>query len=249
MNRSAFVPFPQGEDLAVTRGLAAQLTHLAHLVSADGEVGSDQVKSAVVDLVIDMLPGVSWASMTELRPPLLEPVTSASSDAVATWLDDQQYLAGQGPCLEALNTAEVVTTANLRADDRWRGFVTLIPEEHPVQAVRSYPLSVTGGVFASLNLYSERTASFQDENVQAANVVAAVTSLVVGAMKARQHRDQVTAALAEDRHLATAMGVLMGRHSWTQVEAFTALRSHLKGHSDNARDVAAHVIATGELPA
>lgn len=49
-------------------------------------------------------------------------LTVASSDDRAALVDEEQYLEGQGPCLEALRTGQVVDVNDQHTDPRLEGF-------------------------------------------------------------------------------------------------------------------------------
>ena len=51
-----------------------------------------------------------------------EPVTVASSDSWAPLIDAEQYDVGEGPCLEALRTGQLVDVADQGTDERWPAY-------------------------------------------------------------------------------------------------------------------------------
>ena len=81
--------------------------------------------------------------------------TVASSDALAAAADEVQYARGEGPCLEAMRTGQVVDVPDLAVDDRWGDYRTFVLAQG-VRAVLSTPLGVNGQFFGALNLYSTR---------------------------------------------------------------------------------------------
>jgi len=51
-----------------------------------------------------------------------QPLTVASSDARAEQVDQAQYGAGTGPCLDSLETGAIIDVPDLTADTRWADF-------------------------------------------------------------------------------------------------------------------------------
>lgn len=48
--------------------------------------------------------------------------TVAAADGLSNQLDEQQYELGQGPCLTALWTGEVVDAPDLAVEERWEDY-------------------------------------------------------------------------------------------------------------------------------
>ncbi|MGH8573447.1 MAG: GAF domain-containing protein, partial [Gammaproteobacteria bacterium] len=81
------------------------------------------------------------------------PLTVASSDALALSLDEVQYGHHSGPCLTAMRTDETVIITNLATDDRW-GAYRLDALAHGIVSALSNSLNAGPGVRGALNLYS-----------------------------------------------------------------------------------------------
>ena len=71
----------------------------------------------VVELAADRVHAGSSCGLTLRRDGRTR--TVASSDALANQVDELQYDAGTGPCLEAMDTQTVVLVVDLGIEDRW----------------------------------------------------------------------------------------------------------------------------------
>lgn len=105
---------------------------------------------AVAGLAVESVPGCDSASITVIRDGA--PATVASFDARAVEVDDLQYGGGDGPCLRAARTDEVVQVHDLSApvQDVWK-MAAIRVGFHSVLAL---PIASETDVAAALNLYS-----------------------------------------------------------------------------------------------
>ncbi|HZE00356.1 MAG TPA: GAF domain-containing protein, partial [Pseudonocardiaceae bacterium] len=85
--------------------------------------------------------------------------TVAAADELASQLDEQQYDIGDGPCLQALGSGEIVDAADLCAESRWGDYPS-IAMGHGILAIYSVPLIVDGKPVGVLNVYAGTTNAF-----------------------------------------------------------------------------------------
>ncbi len=88
-----------------------------------------------------------------------EVATAASSDEFAGQVDALQYGRVQGPCLQSLNTGDVISVPDLADDDRW-GEYRIHALSYGVRSSLSLPLTVGGITRGALNLYARQPDSF-----------------------------------------------------------------------------------------
>lgn len=128
------------------------------------------------------------------------PFTFRASDAFAADLDEMQQVVGDGPCVEALRTGEIVTSDCLRRESRWREFV-----QHAAglgaRSVLSVPLRIPGSVIASLNVYDRGEG----------DITTAVLPRV--AMFAEEAAGAVAIAVRLDQHQRTGAELRVARTS------------------------------------
>lgn len=171
--------------------------------------------------------------------------TVAASDQLANQVDEVQYDNGDGPCLQAIRTGEVVHVSDLAADSRWPGY-----REHAVgfgvRASRSLPLAVAGTVIGGLNIYSTRVEAFDHGLSDTLDVFAAQAAAALAMVLRQARQDQVTSqleqAIASRTVIDQALGILMAQQRCTADEAFGLLRAHSQNTNRKMRDVAAELV-------
>jgi GAF domain-containing protein len=226
--------------------LQLALTELSGLSFAEHTL--DAVLREVTGVATRLTPGTLASSVTELADG--RPTTVAATDDLALDLDLVQYRLGTGPCLQAAETGNLVEVPDLSAERRWREF----PEQAAGRGCRGmvsvpFPAApVTGG----LNVYV-RSARAWDE---AARQLA--TRFLARAAVPLMNRFLYESALARVEHLETAMssraaieqakGILMERRKLSAEQAFEALARASMAANRKLRDIAEHVVSTGEFP-
>lgn len=111
--------------------------------------------------------------------------TVAAADELAGELDEQQYELGDGPCLQALASGEVVDAP----ESRWAAYPSTAMS-HGIQAVHSVPLMVEGKPVGVLNVYASNPNSFRAVDRQLLGLLAGQAAIAVTA--ALRHYDEVT---------------------------------------------------------
>lgn len=181
-------------------------------------------------------------------------LTVATSDMRASLIDLEQYTVGDGPCLEALRTGEVVEVTDQLTDTRWNGYA---PRAR-AQGVRStlcLPLLVDGRSMGALNLYStDRANAFGDEIREQATAFAGRASvaltLTIRHAEQASTSQQLEEALASRSVIDQAIGMLMAEQRCDAHTAFDLLRRHSQNHNRKLREVAEELIArvSGQPP-
>jgi GAF domain-containing protein len=179
------------------------------------------------------------------------PMTAAASDETAAIVDEAQYGAGEGPCLEAMSTGRVVHVRDQENDLRW-GEYRQAAHDRGVRSSLSLPLFVESACVGALNLYDRRGPdAFDARAQQRAEVFAAQASTAVALdLQFRAHErmsDQVVEALRSRSTIDQALGILMAEEQCDADTAFTLLRQHSQATNQKLKDVAARVVerATG----
>lgn len=144
------------ESAALIRALAAHPEHMANLIEALHRRAGDA--DALLDLMgriareaVRLLPGVGWAGITaQFDGP---PLTATSTDARVLMVDERQYAAGDGPCLQAMRTGDTVAMPLEQARTRWP-HLAATADQVGVRSFLAVPLRVGGKAVGVLNLYS-----------------------------------------------------------------------------------------------
>jgi GAF domain-containing protein len=175
------------------------------------------------------------------------PTTVASSDDRAPLIDEEQYSAGQGPCLEALETAEVVVVGDQRTDPRWNGYASAARAKGVLSSM-SVPLLVDGRPRGALNLYSDETVdAFSTEEVRKQALAFAERASIALTLTIRYNEQydtsrQLEQALSSRALIDQAIGIVMAEQRCDARTAFDVLRQHSQNHNRKLRDVAEQLI-------
>jgi GAF domain-containing protein len=228
-----------------TAGTRAALDGLARLLLT--EQNTHSVLQRVVDLVKDVMPAAAEASITVLRNQ--QPTTAAFTGELSLQLDEMQYGHGYGPCMEAALGGQLIEITDGRAESRWPDYMPIFLQ---CGALSSLAVPVPAGqLAAALNVYAKVAGAFTDQHRQAVVEFAAYAAVALTNMDALQDaRDQaenLQAAMESRATIEQAKGILMERHRVTADQAFRLLAEVSMHTNRKVRDLAEHLVLTGEL--
>jgi hypothetical protein len=227
--------------------LAVGIAEAIGALAGESGISCRQAMTPLLRRIVDAVPGAESASLFS-RPNRQKPaLTLTATDQLAVELDELQNHAGQGPCLEAMGTAELIQVDDLAADQRWPN-LTGLRRPPRIKSVLSVPVHAGDCGTQSLNLYAERRCAFDSNQYPAAYLCGAALGLALTALHQRERADHLRIALGTNRQIGTAMGILMARHRCSAEEAFTALRVTSQHLHRKLRDIADEVVYTGMLP-
>ena len=186
------------------------------------------------------------------------PATVGSSDAQAAALDETQYAARTGPCLEALDTATTVVVTDAATETRWPAYIPAA-RERGMAASLSVPIPgpmLSGGtaVMGALNLYTRHAREFGvDERDRAGWFAAQAGGALAVAVRLAERADlseHLNAALGSRSTIDQALGILMAQRKINADDAFDVLRGLSQDTNIKLRHVAAVLIehVTGQPP-
>jgi transcriptional regulator with GAF, ATPase, and Fis domain len=173
------------------------------------------------------------------------PLTISASDGLARTGDDLQYRLGEGPCLDALWTADVVHSPDLDSEPRWSAWSRRAAAELDVHSMLSLRLATRDRTAGSINLYGRRRDAFDPDTI------ALGRSFAVHAAVAHGHavdRQNLEAALVSRNLVGQAQGILMERHRITADRAFEVLVTASQERNVKLIEVARRVVETGAEP-
>lgn len=205
----------------------------------------DDVLQRVADLAAGAVPGCTAAGVTLLQDDRW--TTAAHSDPLVLDIDQQQYDAGDGPCLDAVRRRTINRVDVERAAQRWPEFAA----RARARGIRSFlaaPLVAGGSAVGALNLYSRHPDAFDplDDVLVAlfcgqASIALSNARLYAAATNLNQ---QLREAIESRAIIEQAKGMLMARHDVGAEEAFEQLRRWSQQRNVKLREVAAEVVAT-----
>ena len=201
----------------------------------------------LVRLAVLLVPQAQWASLTVLHAKRFR--TEAATDERATLADMLQYDLGFGPCVDAVRDDSVYVSGDVGADQRWPEWGKRVQEELGVRSVLAQRLRLRSdaGVIAGLNIYSDHSEAFDGRALATGLVLATHAGLLMNAVLADDRVRNLERALASNRQIGVAIGVLMHQHHLTEEQAFDVLRAASQDSNRKLADLALEVIHTGTL--
>jgi hypothetical protein len=207
--------------------MAAALVALA--MTPDDAVDLDPQLNKLVQMVVDRVAAVDYASVTAARSGAY--ATVATSSELATTVDQAQYEDQDGPCLRSLEENTPVGVRDIDTTIKWPGFreAALSMGLH---ASVSIPLfSGSGDTIAVLNLYGR-------DAVAMAPLVAGVPAIFDPNLPLPADRDDLqpldaggeelltgfAEALAARSTIQLALGIIMGHTGTPAKDAYIELR-------------------------
>jgi GAF domain-containing protein len=140
-----------------------------------------------------------------------------------------------------------------RTDSRWRDY-TRRAAQHGNLSSLSVPLVIDEDerVSGALNLYAREPDAFDEDSRSAAMAFGPYAAVAAGNLyayqSARNKADNLQAALESRAVIDQAKGVLIERYKLTSDQAFQLLAQASMNANRKVRDVADHLVHTGELP-
>ncbi len=210
--------------------------HLVEIVAALKEItaritSATALPEAIDDLLkvtADILPGHVRCGVTLISEG--EPATFAATGLPVELLDEATYAAGDGPCMEAVRTRDIVMCQSLSNEARWPAWSALA-RQHGVHGVLSYPFDVDALVLGALNVYADRPDAFSSDMPIIAMLVADHSSLLLR-VRMRQliqeelHEEllaQVSGVRTADAAVERAIGIIMAQRGCAPEQALRQL--------------------------
>ena len=196
-----------------------------------------------LEIALRLVPGCAYAGVSVVHPDGRID-TPALTDPLVGRIDELQYRVHQGPCLDAIATSEVVSSADLRKEERWPRWAKEVAELGIVGmlCVRLYTSRDTLG---ALNLLATRTNAFDEDSVVTAGHLAAHLAV---ALAEAQHAADLRSGALDRSVLGQAEGILMERFSLTPHRSFEVLSQVAQDHNLPLRRVAAELVRTRITP-
>ena len=193
----------------------------------------------VARLACEAVTGASVAGLTLLKGG--RPTTSVFTDPTSPEIDQAQYDADAGPCVDALKTGQVLRVDSTRDDPRWPAF-SRAAQERGILSTLSMPLLASGEAVGALNLYARRESAFDDVQEGVAAAFATQASVAVANAQAyweaKYVADQLHEAMKSRAVIEQAKGMLMAAQGCTADEAFDLLVRASQRSNRKLRDIA-----------
>ena len=203
----------------------------------------------VAEVAVRTVPGCDCAGVTVVENDEVE--SSACTDQLCAEIDRDQYVTGEGPCVDAIRHNAVMRLGNAVRDERWPRFGPLA-ERHGVESVLGTPLEVKGRIMGALNLYGESPEAFVDEDVELAALLATHAAVVLTNAQAfesaNREAEHLAKALESRGVIERAKGILIEREKCSADEAFQMLVRASQTLNRKLRHVAEEVVDDAQGP-
>ncbi len=233
-----------GADGLVRAKVSSSFGELAAALQPPGVQFSPE---ALVRAAEQCVPHADAAGLT-VWPDGAPPRTIGLKDSIPHKVDQIQYSAHEGPCLDAAVGDDLVRVDDLAVDQRWPTFSSAVVERYGIHSMFSVRLQLETNVRAALNFYARAPHVLTDDDLVAGAIFATFVALSLEVQSARTEAEHMRIALQNSRQIGTATGILMARGLVTSDEAFEQLRQTSQHLNRKLRDVARDVVETGELP-
>jgi hypothetical protein len=193
--------------------------------------GVARTLTAVVALARQAVPAATAVSVTVIGG--AGPLTAASTSPWADDLDQAQYDAAAGPCLDAAIGGEVRTISDVRLDRRWPAYAAAAIKGGALSSL-SVPIPVDDAVVASVNAYSTDVDAFTADDSDRLLRLAAVAATALATATEPPLRSRAV--------IDQAKGILMHQHTCSSVEALDRLSEIAVARGESLRDAAIELI-------
>ncbi len=224
-------------------GAPADFSDGARAMHAQRDVAS--TLRAVTQLARTMV-GAEYAAITMVRGPHF--VTVGATSDVPMQIDELQYQTNEGPCVDAIREKETFYSPDLAEESRWPHFAGRVAAATGVHSMLAHRLYLEGDTLGALNLYDRRVGAFTPHDSAMLVVFAAHAAVAIDAQNAQLRADQLQSALASNRMVGVAAGILMMRDSLALEVAVETMKTCSQNLNRKLVDVAREVVETRELP-
>jgi hypothetical protein len=243
-------------DEATTRRLqATPTTRLASAFAAIAENlyaadSFEAVLERIAQTAVSTVVGCQMASVTLSEQGSYQ--TAATTNPAASAVDQAQYDAQEGPCLDAVDAP--IVYAQSFPDARWPTLASR-PADMGARSAASFGLAAashaTTGTEGSLNTYGTEPDAFSDEAQQIGLILAAHASMAAGAARERgalqDLAQNLNKALLSRDVIGQAKGILMERLKIGPEDAFDVLRRSSSRLNEKLHAVALGLTESGEF--
>jgi hypothetical protein len=207
--------------------MAAALVALA--MTPDDAVSLDAQLDKLVQMVVDRVDAVDYASVTATRDGAY--ATVATTSELATSVDQAQYKDQDGPCLQSLEENTPIGVWDIDTTIKWPGFREAALSMGLPSSVSIPLFSGSGDTIAVLNLYGRDAAAM-------APLIAGVPAIFDPDLPLPADRDDLqpldaggeelltgfAEALAARSTIQLALGIIIGHTGTPAKDAYIALR-------------------------
>ena len=197
----------------------------------------------VAELAKQTIPGAAEVSVTLMQEGHV--VSAAFTGALAAQLDERQYEAGFGPCMDAALSGAIITISDTTDSAAYPDFGRVAARQG-IKHTMSIGLPVARRTIGGLNIYATDDTPFDEPAQELATAFASYAAVAVA--NAGVYATTATLAANLQRALESrgvidqAKGILMGRHGITSDAAFEMLSKQSQLANRKLRDIATDLV-------
>lgn len=198
--------------------------------------------SRVAELAKQTIPGAAEVSVTLMQDGAVTSV--AFTGPLATALDERQYEAGFGPCMDAALSGNTISIDDTAHSDTYPDFGRLVAR-HGITHTMSIGLPVEQRTVGALNIYGTG-AAFDENSAELATAFASYAAVAVA--NASVYASTVTLAgnlqkaLESRAVIDQAKGILMREHHCSADAAFDELVRRSNAGNRRLREIAQDIV-------
>jgi ANTAR domain/GAF domain len=205
----------------------------------------DDTLRRITELAVATIDGCDLAGIFSLENGRV--VTSAFSDPRVVDLDQLQFEAGEGPCLDAVSEGATFYASDLADDVNWPRFGPSAAAVG-IRSLLAFPLQTSR--LKALNLYAFLPVAFGATDRAAGSIFATLAGLALTAAEEHAEDDRrahnLVEAMLSREVIGQAQGILIERERITPDQAFELLRRASQDLNIKLREVAQTLVDTGE---
>src|SRR4051794_11189333 len=205
----------------------------------------DAVLTRIAEMAKRTIPEVAEASVTLIRDGQVSSVVFTGSLAVD--LDERQYEAGFGPCVDAAASGATIAIPDTVSNSDYPDFARAA-RRRGINATLSVGLPVEQRTIGALNLYNSSGEPFDDASAELARAFASYAAVAVanaGVYASTQELARnLQRALTSRAIIDQAKGILMAQHRLTADDAFELLSQRSQRDNRKLRELAADIVAS-----
>jgi GAF domain-containing protein len=197
----------------------------------------------VAELAKESIPGALDVSVTLMQNGKVFSV--AFTGSLAVQLDERQYEAGFGPCVDAALSGKIITIEDTAASEAYSDFGRMARRKS-ITHTRSIGLSTSRQTVGALNVYGAGAEGFDETSKELATAFAGYAAVAVA------NAGVYASAVALVRNLQRALesraaidqakGILMGRHGLSAEDAFDLLAEQSQHSNRKVREIAQEMV-------
>jgi GAF domain-containing protein len=225
---------------------ARMFARIAHELAAQTDLRSTGER--VVTLA-KALTGADSVAKWALSPQGVVSLRAATDPVAAEQFGELIAEVREGMAWECLRSRSTVLLRDIRTDKRWPAYREgVLKSAEPFLSAVGYSLDVRGQSLGALVLASHQPDYFTDDLVELGAIFAEHAAISLEAAVSEEKAENLQQALASNRRIGMAIGVLLNAYHCTEDQAFDMLRAVSQHQHHKLRDVAEDVILTGALP-